>query len=1075
MLGTVMTEAVCISIGARCTMPLLMVTSGSFAQQAMRGADAVVERSATKYDRGDLMLLSPEVREMHESLRQRGILGGGVIGWTEYDFSVPCAGWNELLFVGNGTEDGRYEIDRKEIFSGSLSMENKVAEPQGEHTATFKVCNCWLEAGFHVFRYSRLYWGGYPAFHSWSLLAASGPDGWGTLRVTSAHTVVRVGEKVAVEFTSSGIDRAVKYDLFLKPLCGGEPVRLREVSFPASAAPVTKEIEVICPREGVFELRGRCDGQKLRPSDLGNINLVAINTQNPPPPAKKLSKRLIYDIDCTKPWEKGYWEINETRIVQSPLGTYRETADKNRSAFTYAIDVLQVQVPYLLEVDYPDDNRRTFLIVELEEIMGENQAGGGVECGDIYRLSHQMQTYPLFFWPRGEKVRVAIVTGNDGMRGAASRIRLYSIEDGLPAGPRGRPDGRTFGYWHEEYERWLSYFGGVDESLANHLITMNRWAQFARFTGANALCPTAMIYQTVSYPSKQMIGSRVRQVDLMRMVLLICEKYGLKFAPDFHPTPSTWFPDKTVLAQFEPAPEPKPYLQYSMEGDPGTASWPRYYGNKPRYMEPRFNPVYPGIQEWYINLFEESVQRWGDSPAFMGISSRLMSWCWLSANSFASLHWGYEDYTVDLFEKETGTKVPVDSDDPARFRKRFEFLTTQAKEQWLKWRCQKILEYHRKLVAVMRNTPAADGRTRPDLQLLLTSHILAQDPAVRAVPAGRFNDWGIDRMGWVTDTPADQMREMGLDPQAYSQEPGIIFFPSFYYGRRYSTPEYDANLRAFLLYSEGLNAIRTHEGQGFLFCNWYFEASMQIPMDGYGLPGVKPHVWGGTADTAGRHYLERFAIAMAERDPCTIWEGGAGYVVGQPEYLNEFTAEYCNLPAVNFDPLPEVRDPVAVWTHRDSDSFYFYAVNRMPYPVKVRLTVDGAGSVTSVSSDKTTKLVGGGLDMELQPYQLRAYKAPPGAKITGCVVNVPAEEKDRLQRTIADAEDLAREIQQGTYGQDARDKLEQFQQRLQTSQQSFDRGHIWRARSSLEHPRMIEIYELCQRYPVGLWERKSRK
>ena len=53
-------------------------------------------------------------------------------------------------------------------------------------------------------------------------------------------------------------------------------------------------------------------------------------------------------------------------------------------------------------------------------------------------------------------------------------------------------------------------------------------------------------------------------------------------------------------------------------------------------------------------MISEIANRYKDSPAFKGISIRLMAWCFSGWQTVASIDWGYEDYTVDLFQKETG-------------------------------------------------------------------------------------------------------------------------------------------------------------------------------------------------------------------------------------------------------------------------------------------------------------------------------------------------------------------------------------------------------------------------------------
>ena len=84
----------------------------------------------------------------------------------------------------------------------------------------------------------------------------------------------------------------------------------------------------------------------------------------------------------------------------------------------------------------------------------------------------------------------------------------------------------------------------------------------------------------------------------------------------------------------------------------------------PGHTGPMFNPLHPTVQEAIVGFVREIGQRYGKYPAFKGISFNMfasaMPW-------FGSIHSGYDDYTVGLFQKETGIDVPVDAKAPDRF------------------------------------------------------------------------------------------------------------------------------------------------------------------------------------------------------------------------------------------------------------------------------------------------------------------------------------------------------------------------------------------------------------------------
>lgn len=110
--------------------------------------------------------------------------------------------------------------------------------------------------------------------------------------------------------------------------------------------------------------------------------------------------------------------------------------------------------------------------------------------------------------------------------------------------------------------------------------------------GGDTLVPTVAVYQMSLYPSRHNVDHVVPgSLDIVRILLAKCEKYGLGLIGEF----------------------------------------------------------YPECRE-----LDRLAGRYKDSPAFRGVCLRLMSWVDPGLNNFRSLDWGCDDYTVGLFEKETG-------------------------------------------------------------------------------------------------------------------------------------------------------------------------------------------------------------------------------------------------------------------------------------------------------------------------------------------------------------------------------------------------------------------------------------
>ncbi|HBL47999.1 MAG TPA: hypothetical protein DDZ90_31920, partial [Planctomycetaceae bacterium] len=132
-----------------------------------------------------------------------------------------------------------------------------------------------------------------------------------------------------------------------------------------------------------------------------------------------------------------------------------------------------------------------------------------------------------------------------------------------------------------------------------------------------------------------------------------------------------------------------------------------------RGQAPFYNPLDPRVQAEIVNIFRELVVRYKGHPSFQGVAVQL------SLNGYLQLpglDWGYDDQTIQQFQKETGIKVPFDSETD-KYQKRFHFLTTTALPQWTQWRCQKIRELHQLLADVLQ-------AESPDAQIVFSAREL---------------------------------------------------------------------------------------------------------------------------------------------------------------------------------------------------------------------------------------------------------------------------------------------------------------------------------------------------------------
>jgi len=1014
-----------------------------------------LQRDGWSWDRHDIIWYAG-----HEPEKKSGAIDK-LAGWAEYDFSVPATGWYELILKGtvSGWDRDVY-LDGTRIFHDVNSPDDDI-----DKAGAFKQGNLALRAGKHVLRIRRLNFPGIlPS--SWELRSSDGSAAGALFAKVVGQKIVRAGESVVLDVTG-GTTIATSYSLVERDVMSGAKRTAAQVSFPAGKGFQTKRVMLSGLHEGVFELRAQVNGAMLRHADLQPINYVVVDTKHASVPTATSPRSVVHDIDCVGQTDMGkaivpgtdYWEANgQTRITTSQAGAYRETGDnadpavkaftsfgsKPLSAFSYRIDVPEPQRPYLLQVQYPDDDRRTANVIIIQHTSRDtNQPGGGYETGDWYPLTGKMQTYTAVFWPETKEIHVAIVSMNRNMRAAASHIKLIELGDSLPAGSANRADGRVYGCWYEEGSRWLLHFAATapdNNDLALNSISLKRWIETCRFTGINCLWPTVSIYQGVSYPADEQEGLFVDVNDNVRLASLLCEKYRMRFVPELHMIPGNdWFQTR-VMAKL--GPKFDDLLARNRYGQTGVSG-------------PYYSALDPAVQDKYIRIVGELADRIADTNAFSGISLRLMEWQWGSFNAYPGLNWGYEDRVVKQFVKDTGIRVPGKDGDPDRFAQRFAFLTApHMRQRWMDWRCRKMFSYYIRLRDRIR-------LHNPTAVLYLPKHT---NPS-----GGETMD---EDFGSMTDTPLDQLREMGIDARLLAKTPGITFMPVAYYGRRNSSPTSDQQGIDPLLDPQH-KALGMGQERAFGYGNSYFEVHQAISVDKLGFPDLKPTGYNGAADAGGRTELERLSVVLADNDAGTIMDGGFGYVYGQPEAFNEWLGEYKQLPRQPFTPLAKGRDPVAVWYRSCGDAFYFYAVNRESYSVPIDLILRGAKSVIDLATGDISRMTGDTLGVTLKPYQLVAFKTAANVTIADCAEHVPADRIEQVKNRLCACQELGNAITSGARRGDVTDQERAaYLYQLSIGWAAFGERHYWRARTALSTTPMISVFDKLASYPQGQLNRR---
>jgi hypothetical protein len=1000
---------------------------------------------------------------------------------SDWQITVPETGWYELYLVGSGGD-----------FAHDVFLDGKTLYLHGSTDRAEKARNLWLAKGEHALRIQRVGRSSFPmrAFKQFELRRADGSSGNAITANKTLVDVMRAGEEMVIEVTGGGTGQPANYELLSydrqQPDAGPEVVGT--VSFPAGKKPETKTVRVACPREGAFTLSARVAGGRELSSTEFPIGPYAVIDVTAGPSAGS-KPELVHELDCVeqtlngKPIGDGIFvECNgPSRVVETAIGRYRESHDctppeaappgsggagqaESYSGFSYRLSLPQIQVPYLLEVEFPDDDQRCIVVGPhwLNPETGElSPLSGGyntksIQTGGLFPLSNRMQTHRAVFWPKTSESVLTIFSQEIGTRAAVARIRLYRFADGNLPLPPVTENGRNFLHWYEEAHNWV-HLVGVDGTIRDPLVRnlegLKRWAQFVRYHGLTCMSALGVGYQSAFWRQTHLEGFQAEDVDLPRLAALICEKYGLKYMPEIFPT--QWYASLVTLPGR--AEHPDDIRTFNANGKPsgkGAAAC-------------NLNPLHPEVQKMWVNGLGELSDKLRDCKSFLGVSIRANVWQFRGDFTLPSLGWGYGDWIIREFEKDTGVKVPGDPDDPERFMTRYEFLTSpEQKERWVNWRCDRLLDYHIRLRDRIRGD-------RDDVKLVF---------------------WGSFRSDPIYQVPGDtltRMRECGVDLAKVQQAGNIAIMPAARYGSRFTTSATQGIYDGFF----DVDAVRTGMGEPRAFGAYmnYLELAREWPAEKLGLKlpakETKPPYHCSASLGAGRNSLEKFAVVLAEQDTALFHDGGNADCLGDAELWKEWFAEYRALPPVAFQRVDSARDPVAVWQQgagvrgQESGSSpatpspdlsghgvtgllraFFYAVNRERWPVTIELAFDNCREVTRLTSGEATQLQDGKLTLELQPFELRSFSMPAGARIVSSKTTIPQAMHDYVHNRITFAQQLRESLTPDSLPAAL---LADYDEALATAWDALERKAYWRARTILRSAPMMRVYEQTGRMPDG--------
>jgi hypothetical protein len=791
-------------------------------------------------------------------------------------------------------------------------------------------------------------------------------------------------------------------------------------------------------------------------------------------PADSLHRRLLATIDCTKDHlPERYFAYGETRVVATAAGRYREAQAKHAARFGYRFAIEHVGRPHLALIRYPDDKRRYMCIMDGTSY----DLSTGVFTGFAQPLSGRMLEIHQVFWPRWNDCSITFMTWGEGEPAAVASVEVYELA-GLPAlevpGDPGDGSRRELGIQYED-----PCGTGASEGAMNREEWLERVIAYARHTGQKLFVyplawyhgpqvpcqrePSDGLDTVVARDRKQYVRWTTHPQDWYAHLLARFGEEGLGYQASLTLLRLGSLMQKMNidLASIRAGAETINNMLWNDQVQSSTQDWTPLYNvrNFPKALEfyeqgldwkdfpwahgergnplnhggPIFNPLHPVVQEAVLGLVGEIATRYARYRAFKGLSFNMWHATLLW---YGSLHSGYDDHTVSLFEKETAITVPIDRKAPDRFSRRYDFLIFKCRPAWIAWRCHKVQQLCRRI----RDTVVA---ARPDLRVTFTLWTETMIPQL-------LGPIGVAQQLHARASTVEMVREAGLDLDLFRDEPGIELDLHLEPQRDRggwgalgaSTPLEQATMFRDhdFLDQTTLEAMHSLRRPGaFIFNSWVeawgkhkwfaceprdaqcrelavmdgkpaegiFRINSEYPPDGF---------WWDSqlrithAFQPGLHFLEHYAHAVAEFDSCRITRGGLFLDKAHSEEIQRFARAYRALPQEKFETVGATTDPVALRTLVRDGKRYFYLVNRDYYETKVELVLDPPPEIVTDLATQEDLRVSGSWELVLGPYELRSLAVSPNVRVTGFQAKPPEPIATALvsdgRKALRDIEDL---------------------------------------------------------------------
>lgn len=505
-------------------------------------------------------------------------------------------------------------------------------------------------------------------------------------------------------------------------------------------------------------------------------------------------KRLLQRTDCTVAETNptnfldhagpyGVPTTNVGRVTSEGGFSFRETGNGNGDFFAYKLKTGTRGKPHILEVDVPDVREQILYIAVNEGYpvpfcnngwplgsRGWPNATGGAKCGGVLPLSGGKKTVTVVFFPGSDNATVCFENGIPGKRAGVIGWRLYEVEGGLPALKLPKTE-RLYANHNERifFNNWGAHVNPKIQEYARDLFDgcwsaayagiANRIA-YLKFAGHNAALEGAYMYSEGFPTGSGASDSCAEEWDYYyamaklyrhnKIRLLSCFEYML--APELVKSGALDVSDDEVRAGTK-----RSVFCVDRHGRQVTG----YMGSGLNYLNPK-------VRASVNRVVREIYRRYAKTGAVEALWMVNGYW-WMPGipmlQNQTAADIGYDDDSVEQFQKETGIDLKLPWTGVERFPARYELLNGTYKADWYAWRAKRL------------------WKALEDIRRIVTSEGAKWE--VYAMPTGQYDaDHPFCRSGATVAERdgflADYLKRAGFDPEIYGSgsEPKVRLVPN---------------------------------------------------------------------------------------------------------------------------------------------------------------------------------------------------------------------------------------------------------------------------------------------------------